>query len=213
MIIQAPVSILALPWRPAVGAPEVSREEDVPTPSQEPQADAWLPQAHEDRRRARGAAAPPAQGAQAAHGHRLQEVAARISAAIGPVLAVQDRSGFPQARRLRKRTEFLAVQNRGRRLPGRHFLFFVARRAGETPPGVAAGARFGITVTRKVGNAVTRNRIKRVLREGFRRAAGRFAPDLDLVAVARGSAAGVTARDALTEISELASRLAAELSR
>ncbi len=54
------------------------------------------------------------------------------------------------------------MTRRGRRVGTRWFLVFVAPRQ----PGVAP--RLGITVTRKVGNAVRRNRIKRLVREWFR---------------------------------------------
>lgn len=50
-----------------------------------------------------------------------------------------------------------------------------------------AHARLGITVTRKVGNAVRRNRIKRVVREVFRRNRQAF-PAADLVFVAKRDA-------------------------
>lgn len=119
------------------------------------------------------------------------------------------RAGFPSRGRLRKRADFLVVQSRGRRVSGRYFLFFAYRRADPGIAAVAARARFGITVTRKVGNAVTRNRIKRVLREGFRHLADRFSPDLDLVAVARATAIDATSQDALVELSDVAHRLTA----
>jgi ribonuclease P protein component len=51
--------------------------------------------------------------------------------------------------------------------------------------------RLGITVTRKVGRAVVRNRIKRLVREVVRRNRRRIAPGLDMVWVAKKQAAGV----------------------
>ncbi len=62
---------------------------------------------------------------------------------------------------LRTRAEFLAVQ-RGERRRGRLFLLEVLDR------GDAAPARSGITVTKKQGNAVERNRIRRRIREAVR---------------------------------------------
>lgn len=47
-------------------------------------------------------------------------------------------------------------------------------------------ARVGITTSKKVGNAVQRNRSRRVLREAYRQLAGRVKPGYDLVLVARG---------------------------
>jgi ribonuclease P protein component len=114
---------------------------------------------------------------------------------------------FPRGRRLRKRRDFLEVQGRGRRVSGKHFLFFVRRRDDLGTSIVAATARFGITVTRKVGNAVTRNRIKRVVREGCRKSAFHFSPDLDVVIVARSSAVNAGSEDAIAELTNLARRL------
>lgn len=54
------------------------------------------------------------------------------------------------------------MTRRGRRVGTRWFLVFVAPREG------GREARLGITVTRRVGGAVRRNRIKRLVREWFR---------------------------------------------
>ena len=54
-------------------------------------------------------------------------------------------------------------------------------------PNSAGTCRLGITVTRKVGNAVRRNRIKRRLRDVFRRNQMHLAPNLDLVVNAHAS--------------------------
>lgn len=82
-------------------------------------------------------------------------------------------------KRLRKRAEFLAVR-RGEKRRGRFFLLEALDRQDAGP------ARIGITVTRKVGNAVMRNRIRRRLREAVRvLAAPDMAPGHDYVIVAR----------------------------
>ena len=72
---------------------------------------------------------------------------------------------------------------------------------------MAAGPRFGITVTRKVGNAVARNRIKRLVREACRRIGDLFPAGLDVVVIARPGAASATAAETLAELTSLARRL------
>ena len=82
-------------------------------------------------------------------------------------------------RRLRKRSEFLAVR-RGEKRRGRLFLLELLDRGDDAPP------RVGFTVTKKTGNAVKRNRIRRRLREAMRvHAAGDMAAGNDYVIVGR----------------------------
>ena len=54
-------------------------------------------------------------------------------------------------------------------------------------PGATEWARLGITASRKVGNAVSRNRAKRLIREAFRRNKGSLPPATDLVIIARSA--------------------------
>ena len=70
-------------------------------------------------------------------------------------------NSFPKAERLRKRAEFLALSRSGRKVHTRYFIILVGKESRSV-------TRFGVTVSRKVGNAVERNRIKRLLREFYR---------------------------------------------
>jgi ribonuclease P protein component len=65
-------------------------------------------------------------------------------------------------RRLKKRAEFLAVAGKGARAPMPGLVMQVMPREDDAP------FRVGFTVTKKVGNAVVRNRTKRRLREAVR---------------------------------------------
>ena len=111
------------------------------------------------------------------------------------------RSGFPRSVRLRKRRDFVAVQSAGRKLGGKHFVVLVASGDG----------RLGITVSKKVGNAVTRNRVKRFVREFVRTAAaaGRTwsLAGRDVVVVARPSAATLGFAGIAADLTRLGERL------
>ena len=88
--------------------------------------------------------------------------------------------------RLRQRADYVSVQSQGNKLHGRHLLA-IARRQPSTADGIQAG-RLGLTVTKKVGNAVVRNRIKRLVRE-WMRLHGWVPSGWDMVLVAKDSAA------------------------
>jgi len=84
--------------------------------------------------------------------------------------------------RLRQRADFLAAAT-GVKVPAAAFVLQAKRRDDEGP------ARFGFTVSKKVGNAVERNRVRRRLREIVRlHAAGRIRAGHDYVLVGRRAA-------------------------
>ena len=85
--------------------------------------------------------------------------------------------------RLRRRAEFVGAQTDGKKLHGRHVLVLARKRNDPECVG-----RLGITVTKKVGNAVVRNRIKRLVRE-WMRLHGWVPKGWDIVVVAKDSAA------------------------
>ncbi len=102
--------------------------------------------------------------------------------------------GLGRHERLRRRPDYVSVQEKGRRLPGRHYLLLYLPRGTHD---ASAAARLGITVSKKVGTAVERNRVKRWVRESYRRAKTLTPLGIDLVLIARPSAAqaGFSATD------------------
>ena len=90
---------------------------------------------------------------------------------------------FTKAERLRHRRDFLRAQAQGKRLHTRHFGVVRA-------PTAAGGPRLGLVVSRRLGKAVQRNRVKRLLREFFRRHKTGL-PAVDLVIMAKKGAAAL----------------------
>jgi len=93
-------------------------------------------------------------------------------------------AAFGRDRRIRKRADFLRVQSEGQRASTPHFVLLVAAGEAQSP------SRLGIVVTKKIGNAVARNRVKRVCRECFRLwPPPGFVPEaIDLVVIAKEGA-------------------------
>lgn len=94
---------------------------------------------------------------------------------------------FPKSVRLRKRRDYLHVQGTGSKIHGKLFLAVVAPRQ-TSDEGEVAG-RVGVTVSKRVGNAVTRNRIKRLVREYVRKSERLPPPGVDVVVIAKRPAA------------------------
>ena len=103
-------------------------------------------------------------------------------------------AGFRRGERVRRRSEYLHVQHHAERVHTRHFVFLVAAPAAPTN-----AARLGLIVTKKMGGAVARNRIKRLCREAFRRRVLAFPPGVDVVIVGRGGAFALSLDQVLAE--------------
>lgn len=93
--------------------------------------------------------------------------------------------------RLSRSAEFERVYRQGRSSANRHLVLYTFPNPGTARP------RLGLSVSRKVGGAVERNRVKRLLREAFARAEPELAPGQDVVLVARPAALELVEREGL----------------
>ncbi|MCC6763313.1 MAG: ribonuclease P protein component [Deltaproteobacteria bacterium] len=100
-------------------------------------------------------------------------------------MTAENGEGFTRSARIRRRGEFLSLGRRGERRRTEHFTF-VVQSSG-------AAGRLGITVSRKVGGAVTRNLLKRRIRESFRRHPMRDRFFGDLLVIAKAGVGAVPA--------------------
>lgn len=99
--------------------------------------------------------------------------------------------------RLSRSAEFERVYRQGRSHGGRYLVLHTFPRDAREP---ADSARLGLSVSRKVGGAVERNKVKRLLREAFAAVAEQVPSDLDVVIVARPGALELCERDGLAGV-------------
>ncbi|MBV8954746.1 MAG: ribonuclease P protein component [Solirubrobacterales bacterium] len=100
-----------------------------------------------------------------------------------------------QARsRLSRSADFDRVFRNGRSHAGRELVLYVFPRGEEGPP------RLGLSVSRKVGGAVDRNKVKRLLREAFATESSGLPEGTDAVVVARPDARPLAQREGLAGI-------------
>jgi ribonuclease P protein component len=112
---------------------------------------------------------------------------------------------FPRTYRLRRRDEFDRVYRRNVHVADNVLVVLGCENELAHP-------RLGLSVSRKVGHAVVRNRWKRVIREAFRTSREQLPPGLDMVVRPRKGAAPEFHK-VLQSLPRLARRLAGRLSR
>jgi len=112
---------------------------------------------------------------------------------------VPGRYSFPRSERLTTKSQFQFVFKQGEKHVGRHFICYLVRRENK-------GSKLGFAVSRKVGNAVVRNRVKRYLREYYRTHHADFTTAVSLVIVARPASAGLDYRECAGALEQLLRR-------
>jgi len=84
-----------------------------------------------------------------------------------------------RSHRLRKNEQFQEVFQKGNSAANKQFVLYSAKQEGQ------AAFRAGISVSKKIGNAVIRNRVKRLIREALSRLESKIPSGLDLIIIAR----------------------------
>lgn len=105
---------------------------------------------------------------------------------------------FTAADRVRQSRDYLRSRAHGRRASTRTFALEITPNARTT--------RLGLVVSRRVGGAVVRNRVKRGVREWFRSNRSRLPVAVDLVVIARTGAGALTVAAMHIELNELVQR-------
>jgi ribonuclease P protein component len=108
---------------------------------------------------------------------------------------------YRKPERVTKRSRFRAIYEQGVWSSSRHFTSIICNNT----QGVK---RLGITVTKKTGNAVKRNRIKRLIREFFRLNKALFPAGNDVVIMAKRNVPPLSYQEACRELTELFTRKA-----
>jgi ribonuclease P protein component len=98
--------------------------------------------------------------------------------------------------RLSRSSDFQRIFRQGSSTASRFLVLYSFKRPAEAG---AEGPRLGLSVSKKLGGAVVRNRVKRLLREAFQGCAGHLAEEYDLVVIARPHLLELVARESAGE--------------
>jgi ribonuclease P protein component len=113
----------------------------------------------------------------------------------------------PRRGRLSRSAEFERAYRQGRSYANKHFVVHAFPRGGEDE------ARLGLSVSRKVGGATDRNRVKRLVREAFAAEAEVVPAGHDVVVVARPGARELAEREGLAGVRDALRELLAQAGR
>jgi ribonuclease P protein component len=113
----------------------------------------------------------------------------------------------PKRRRLSRSAEFERVYRQGRSKGNRYLVLYAFARGDSE----SEGPRLGLSVGRRVGGAVERSRVKRVLREAFWEEARRLPTGSDYVVVARPESRGLAEREGMPGVRAALAELVDEL--
>jgi ribonuclease P protein component len=96
---------------------------------------------------------------------------------------------------LKSSRDFQSMYRSGHKCTGKYFFSFLHQRNDPD-------TRFGVTASRRIGNAVVRNRAKRIMREAIRRVVIETQPGFDLILVARSSIRSVGTNELIPQLKD-----------
>ena len=113
-------------------------------------------------------------------------------------------STLPKNERLQRGWQFRHAYENGRRISGKLFVLYVVDHPPEArTTGACATRAVGVVTSRQVGDAVTRNRARRLLREAYRLNKQKLRNNLQIVMVARNAIRGKKRQDVEAELLRL----------
>ena len=116
---------------------------------------------------------------------------------------VEKTGPFGRSSRILESKDFVRVSRKGKRRASSEFVL-LSTIAPDSPGRDTSDPRLGLSTSRSVGNAVVRNRIRRQVREWFRREKKKLPASLDLVVIARKRAASLDTVDVFHSLDRLA---------
>ncbi len=108
---------------------------------------------------------------------------------------------FPKSRRICKRRDYLAVQSGDLKAHSPGFVGLVSIHGG------AGAGRLGVTASKRLGNAVARNAVKRLVREAFRTGRLPLPNGVDVVVIAKRRAVDMSSNEVFDDLETLGRRI------
>lgn len=184
----------------------MTNEAHVSAQSNQAKTKARLPKPDEHEGGARNFEPPPGEGTRASHGLGGLEAGLKMTSS----------ARFRRADRIVEARDYARVRRRGRRVSSKNFAVSIAPVGGPVSPRGGdkhpSNTRLGLSVSRRVGNAVVRNRVKRAVRQWFRTSRQQLARDVDIVVIARRGAAEQQVSEIADELNQLFSKVEASRS-